>query len=219
MIVYKFGGSVIKNSEGVNRLTEIIKDCTDEDLVVVVSAFGKTTNNLEKLTEYYFNNDEEGFNNILNVIKKFHFEIIYDLQFEEENEILNEISSIFNQLSDLINHKPTNNYDFEYDQIVSLGEILSTKIISVYLSKLNILNHFIDARTCLKSGNTYREAIIDWELTNKLVKEKFNFSNNSKNKDKRTYLTQGFIASNKDNFSTTLGREGSDFTAAILANI
>ena len=202
MKVYKFGGASVKDADGVRNLAKIVKNLSN--LVVVVSAMGKTTNMLEKVTENYF------FNGGANIqeLKDFHYNISKDL-FERNHPIFDEINNLFVEIEWAIEDKPTSIYSFEYDQIVSVGELLSTKIVGAFLKQEGLNINWKDARDFIRTDNCYRNARIDWGLTKDLVSKTFT--------DDCIYLTQGFIGCTSENFTTTLGREGSDFSAAILA--
>ena len=202
MNVYKFGGASVKDADGVRNLAKIVKN--HSNLVVVVSAMGKTTNMLEKVTENYF------FNGGANIqeLKDFHYNISKDL-FERNHPIFDEINNLFVEIEWAIEDKPTSIYSFEYDQIVSVGELLSTKIVGAFLKQEGLNINWKDARDFIRTDNCYRNASIDWGLTKDLVSKTFT--------DDCIYLTQGFIGCTSENFTTTLGREGSDFSAAILA--
>ncbi len=209
MIVFKFGGASIKTADAVKNLAKILK-MYDNRIIVVVSAMGKTTNAMEKVTEYYFNNNP-ALTAVLEDIKSYHYDIINDLFPERSNPIYQEVGDIFNRLENKLNQEHSLQFNFEYDQIVCLGEILSTKIIEAYARSAGIDSRWMDIRRCLKTDNNFREANINWELSEKLIRQAFDFKNGS------IYITQGFIASTTSNLSTTLGREGSDYTAAVLA--
>lgn len=210
MIVYKFGGASVKDADAIQNLGGIVKDNKQEKLVIVVSAIGKTTNALEKLVMAYFHNDDDK-RVILDEIKKYHYSIARAL-FSEDSAALATINNHFSELEKRLERTPSLNFNFEYDQIVSFGEILSTSIISAYLNSIGVENKWVDIRLGLKTDNTYREAKVDWELSSKLIKKQFNGGAS-------IYVTQGFIGSTINNLTTTLGREGSDYSAAILAYI
>lgn len=212
MKVFKFGGASVKDAEGVRNLASIVQRYPD-DLVIVVSAMGKTTNALELLTKNYFNGNAEGRLQNLITLKDFHFGIVEKLFGEFSGDTNHEITSAFKMLEKRLKHAPSLDYDFEYDQIVSFGELLSTKITSAYLNYIGIINKWMDIRHCLRTDATWREGNIDWELSSELFQTQFNFAEN------RVYVTQGFIGATVTDQTTTLGREGSDFTAAIIANI
>jgi len=212
MKVFKFGGASVKDAAGVRNLASILSGY-DDMLVVVVSAMGKTTNGLEALTKNYFNGNREELLSDFNRLKKYHFDIFSDLLDCLINDEKFGIEAIFDQLESRLGHPPSLDYDFEYDQIVSFGEILSTKIISVYLNATGQFNQWVDIRHGLRTDATWREGNIDWSLSSGLIRSQFNFDQN------RLYLTQGFIGATVTDQTTTLGREGSDYSAAIIANI
>ena len=212
MKVFKFGGASVKDAGGVKNLAAIVQSYPD-DLVIVVSAMGKTTNALELLTKNYFNGNTEGCLQNISALKQFHFEIIEVLFGDLSNEISHEIASEIKLLEKRLKRSPSLDYDFEYDQIVSIGETLSTKITSAYLNFTGIHNKWMDIRRCLRTDATWREGNVDWELSSELFQTQFKFA------EKRIYLTQGFIGATVTDQTTTLGREGSDYTAAIIANI
>ena len=212
MKIFKFGGASVKDAEGVKNLAKVLSLYANEKLLVVVSAMGKTTNALERLTKaYYFKNDDAFI--ILQEVKNYHYEILNNLFEDKNHPIFDEINNAFVEIEWAIEDAPTGSFDYEYDQIVSVGEILSTKIVSAYLSHIGVQTSLLDARDVIKTDNTYREGKINWEqtekLANKLIPELF-----TKN---QVIVTQGFISGTSENFTTTLGREGSDYTAAILA--
>ncbi len=210
--IFKFGGASVKDANAVKNVGEVIKLHKD-DLVVVISAMGKTTNALEKVVESYLNKDGKVEEN-LQIVKKFHFDILNDLFKDKNHAIFNEIHNTFIEIEWEIDEQPTRKYDYVYDQIVSVGEMLSTKIVSAYLNEIGLKNTWKDARNFIQTDNTYRNAKVDWKLTEQLVQQNFQFSiSNSPS----IIITQGFIGSSSELFTTTLGREGSDFSAGILA--
>ncbi len=209
MNVFKFGGASIKDADAVRNLAKIIKDFKDR-LIIVVSAMGKTTNAMERVTEYYFTNNPE-IQSALENVESYHSNILNSLFADKKTSVFREIDNIFGKLREKLSQEHSLQYNFEYDQIVPLGEILSTKIVDAWLKSEGIDSIWMDIRKYLKTDNNFREANIEWELSGKLVKNAFNF------KDNQVYVTQGFIASTTSNLSTTLGREGSDYTAAALA--
>ena len=208
MKVYKFGGASVKNADAVRNVGEILKK-KDDNLVVVISAMGKTTNMLETLVKAYFDNLEERWP-IFNEFKAYHIEICRNLF---GNTIPETITDFFEEAAQKLKKASSLDYNFEYDQVVSFGELVSTRIVSDYLNLNNIQNQWIDVRSCLRTDDVFRDASIEWELTEVLSKQRFNFT------DHQIYITQGFIGSTPSNLTTTLGREGSDFTAAILGNV
>lgn len=212
MQVFKFGGASVKDSEGVKNVAEVLKQFPNEKICVVISAMGKTTNALENLANAFFYKTENP-ENILEEIKRFHFTICDQLFFDEKHSIYNELENTFVELHWAIEDEPTHTFDFEYDQIISIGEVLSTKIVSAYLKKININNKWVDARGLIQTDNTYRNAKVDFDLTETFIKESL-----SPIFETHDYvITQGFIGGTSENFTTTLGREGSDYTASIIA--
>ncbi len=210
MKIYKFGGASVKSAEGVKTLASIIKN-EHTPLVVVISAMGKTTNMLETVVDSYFNRKPDLMGNVA-IVKDFHQKIVDEL-YNGQSSVYRRVAEIFEVLEKIISQKPSLSYDFEYDRIVSLGEILSTSIVSHYLNEAGIANTFVDIRTCLKSDDNYREGIVEYDLSKELVKSTITFEDTS------IYVTQGFIAGTITNQTTTLGREGSDYSAALLASM
>ncbi|NLA24579.1 MAG: aspartate kinase [Bacteroidales bacterium] len=211
MQVFKFGGASVKNAEAVRNLQEIVKPYQN-NLTIVVSAMHKNTNAFEKLHEFHRAENEKKWQQ-LDDIKSFHINICKNL-FDNENFKTGDfLSEYFNEINEIIQQKPIENYDFSYDKLIPYGELLSTAIISKFLKQTNDNVEFLDIRKIIRTNNTYREARINWEETKKLSSEYF-----SKNKHKLV-VTQGFIAQDNSFNNTTLGREGSDFSAAILAYV
>jgi aspartate kinase len=212
MLVFKFGGASVKDAEGVRNLSKILELYRDEELAVVVSAMAKTTNALECLTRSYYNQSGDT-REIFEGIKDFHYTVLDGL-FGNKNHIgYQKVDSLFMELANHLQKPPTMHYDFDYDQIVPFGELVSTTIISEYLISQNINTQWIDIRKCLKTDDNFREGNVLWELTDDLVKQTFHFNN------QKLYITQGFLGSTINNLTTTLGREGSDYTGAVLAYI
>lgn len=207
--IYKFGGASIKDVSNIKNIINILKYVKYNNTIIIFSAIGKITNKLEELLNLYiYNNKKLNINNILQTIFDYHINIVYNL-FPTNHSIFNDIKIIYNKLLYFINYnKNKTNYNFLYDQIVSYGELFSTKIISEFLNFKNIYNILIDVRQYIKTDNFYREANINWEKT-KLLINKLDLS--------KTYVTQGFLGSDNQNFTTTLGREGSDYTASIFS--
>ena len=203
MKIYKFGGASVKDAEGIRNISQLLLNEGVEPLAIVVSAMGKTTNMLEKVVnDYYANNSPT-----LDEVKYYHYTILEEL-FDQSHPIFDEVNNLFVEIEWAIEDAPTSTYAYEYDQIVSVGELLSTKIVSAFLEQQGFANKWIDARDIIRTDNTYRNARIDWQLTQQQIAK--HISNNE------VFLTQGFIGCTTENFTTTLGREGSDFTAAIL---
>ncbi|NVO03424.1 MAG: aspartate kinase, partial [Bacteroidetes bacterium] len=215
MKVFKFGGASVKDANAVKNVASILKKYSENEIIVVVSAMAKTTNALELLTEYFCTqNSKKSLQ--FEEIKKFHFEIIDQLFSDKNHEAFSDVNLLFDKLNSYIYNEKIGTFDFEYDQIVSFGEIISTKIISHYLNFSGVSNKWIDIREFIKTDNSFREGKVDWQKTSELIKTKLIKSFGSENSQK-IGITQGFIGSNSDGFTTTLGREGSDYTAAIIA--
>jgi aspartate kinase len=210
MRVFKFGGASVKDAAGVRNLASIVSK-SEGNLVVVVSAMGKMTNALEELIKLYVRKDEKKWEQ-LEVIKSYHSQIMEEL-FDSSDNVFSEIDSMYFRIEDRLDRAPSLDYDFEYDQLIGFGELISTKIVSSYLEKTGVTNKWIDIRFYLKTDDNWREANIDWDLSDRLVSDAFNFI------DKQVYLTQGFIGATPSDLTTSLGREGSDYTAAILGSI
>ncbi len=204
--VFKFGGTSIKNAHNIKRIAEILIKYASEDLVVVFSAMGKITNMLEEVVENYIQKNGQA-EDKLQLVKDFHIHLLGEL-FESNHAIYNEVNNLFVEIEWVLEDEPNPNYAFNYDQIVSVGELLSTKIMSAYLNENSFKNSWVDARDIIRTDNKYRNAKINWEQT---------ISSCNENITSFPIITQGFIGCTSENFTTTLGREGSDFTAAILA--
>jgi aspartate kinase len=212
MLVYKFGGASVKDADSVRNIGTILESCS-ENLVVVVSAMGKTTNALERVLHAYMAGDKEMARSELSIIREYHLNIVRSLIREPDHPLFVELQNVFSGIEEHLDQKPMATYNQEYDQLVSLGEIVSTIIVSNFLNVSGISNEWKDARQLLKTDSTFREGKIDWDMTHHLVRDGFNFQGT------RLYITQGFIGSTVNNLITTLGREGSDYTAAVIAHI
>lgn len=208
MRIFKFGGASVKDAEGIKNVYDVLQKVGFEDILLVVSAMGKTTNALEIVIKNYFEKSSELYASVQEV-KKYHNQILIDLFDDENADVFFTINSHFADLEYFLKSNKSPNYNFVYDQIVSYGELISTTILSHYMSFKNIKTNWIDVRNFIKTDNNYRDANVNWELTQK------NISKNVKRKILN--ITQGFLGSDENNFTTTLGREGSDYTAAIFA--
>lgn len=207
MKIFKFGGASVKDADGIKNVFNVLEQVGHEDVLLVISAMGKTTNAFEVVIKNYFDKSPE-LQASIQEVKKYHNQILMDL-FEDENDaVFGAINAIFNDLESFLQHNKSPNYNFVYDQIVSLGEVLSTTVVSHYFNSRGLKNQWIDVRELIKTDNTYRDAIVDWDLTQKNIKGL---------KKKTLNITQGFLGSDENGFTTTLGREGSDYTAAIFA--
>jgi aspartate kinase len=209
--VFKFGGASVRSAEGVRNLADVIKRYS-ENLVVVVSAMGKTTNALEIILAKYLEKDNTYTDDILK-LKIYHLDIVTELFGDKTIVEERKLNTLFGDIEKFLESNRITDYNFCYDQLVSYGELISTTIVSSYLNGVGLKNLWVDARTCLKSDATYREGNIDYKTSEISSQGIFTFS------DQRIYLTQGFIAGTSFGTTTTLGREGSDYTAAILANL
>jgi len=209
MNIFKFGGASVKDAEGVKNLLNVISITRETNLVVIVSAMGKMTNQLEKVVAKYFSNPEVIKAEIA-AVYDFHHSIISELFSNTSHPVFTKTKRFIQELSAFLENNKSNNHSFVYDQVVSFGELLSTMIISEYLSEKGTKNAFLDVRTCIKTDTNYRDALVDWKETQRNIQTNVSATGIT--------ITQGFIASeNSHNFTTTLGREGSDYTAAIFA--
>ncbi|QFZ54291.1 aspartate kinase [Oceanihabitans sp. IOP_32] len=208
MQVFKFGGASVKDANGVKNLAALLQKVGYTDTLIVVSAMGKTTNALELVLKNYFENNAE-LQSAIQEVKKFHNQIILDLFDDENHSIFNDVALLFNELNSFLKTNKSPDYSFVYDQTVGFGELISTTIISAYLNTIGIKNNWVDVRNHIKTDNYYRRAHVNWEATQDAINAQFN--KNILN------ITQGFLGSDSNNFTTTLGREGSDYTAAIYA--
>ncbi|MDC0389693.1 aspartate kinase [Flavobacteriaceae bacterium] len=208
MRIYKFGGASVKDAEGIKNLFSIMKQEGFDKTLLIISAMGKTTNAFELVVKNYFENKNE-LQYSINQIFEFHNTVLLELFSEKNHEVFNDIKLIFDNLKVFLKRNKSPNYSFVYDQVVPCGEILSTKIISAFLNLSGIKSNWLDSRELIKTDSNYRDADIDWKLTQKNISENID--------KKKLNITQGFIGSNQNNFNTTLGREGSDYSAAIYA--
>ncbi|WP_416446336.1 aspartate kinase [Leeuwenhoekiella sp. A16] len=208
MKIFKFGGASVKDANAVTNMFKVLQATAEKDLVIVVSAMGKTTNALEEVVHAYFDDPKNLAAAIANSYS-YHLDIIAELFESQHKVILNVIEGYFDDLKSFLERNKSPNYNFVYDQVVSTGELLSTAIISHYLEKTGYKNRLLDIRNHLKTTNNYREGKIKWDDSQASLIKAIS--------PKGFTVTQGFIASDENGFTTTLGREGSDYTAAILA--
>ncbi len=217
MKVFKFGGASVKDPDAVKNVANIIKNYASGPLVVVISAMGKTTNALERLTEAYFEQKKDNTESIFQSIKQYHINIAQEL-FPDKHIVFNAIEQKFYHLYYYLQEPPGKNFNFEYDRIVSTGEYVSTIIIAHYLSEKGIKNQWYDAVSLIITDTNYRDAGVDWLKTENAVKTRIQpFFKRNKHNLNPVAITQGFLGGTTQGFITTLGREGSDYTAAILA--
>ncbi len=205
MKVFKFGGASVKDAEGVKNVVSVLESQGFERCLLVVSAMGKTTNALEKVVEDYFKKAD--YQAEIAKVKQYHLEISNGL-FDKDHQVFEDVSLFFDDIEAFLRRNRSPNYNFVYDQVVSSGELISSKILSEYLNLRNFTNTWLDARDYLKTDSTYREGAVDWEQTKQNI---------ATLDATRSFVTQGFIGSEADNFTVTLGREGSDYSAAIFA--
>ncbi|MBT0607200.1 aspartate kinase [Aequorivita echinoideorum] len=210
MKVFKFGGASIKDAAGVQNLAEVLKITSEKNLLIVVSAMGKTTNLLENVVTEYLKENSELCKEFVSEFRENHFQILNGLFENPNHSIFGNISEIFSKLNSFLETNKSSNHAFVYDQVVSFGEIVSSTIVSAYLSEIHIHNTLLDVRKCIKTDASYRDANVDWEATQTEILKNVHNSGIT--------ITQGFLGSETtNNFTTTLGREGSDYTAAIFA--
>lgn len=212
MKVFKFGGASVKDAAAVRNVAEIIRQYPADKLVIVVSAMGKTTNALEEVANAFFYKNADA-KAKLQVVIDYHTNILNDLFDDKTHPVFTDVTQLLSALDWALEDEPIKDFDFEYDQIVSIGELLSTKIVSHYLNKAGLACRWLDARDIIQTDNTYRDARVDWQLTEQIATETITNHLQTAN----MVITQGFIGCTSENYTTTLGREGSDYTAAILA--
>ena len=208
MKVFKFGGASIKSANAIKNVAKILNSQDLSNCLLVISAMGKMTNAFEKITDAYFNNDQEKLTESIDFTSNFHLKIINNL-FAENHVIHQKITVLFGQLLRFLTQNKSRNYDYLYDQIVSYGELLSTTIVSDYLNEIKIYNNWVDVREIIITDAVFRDATVNWQETEKRIKTKVDFS--------KLTIVQGFIGGDLNGNTTTLGREGSDFTAGIFA--
>ena len=210
MLVFKFGGASVKDAQGVINLGKVVSGYAGNQILVVVSAMGKTTNALEKLTDAYFNGADD-VHTIFEEIKNYHYHILHEL-FGESHPAFDEVANTFVEIDWMIEDEPHDDYDFIYDQIVSIGELVSTRIVNAWFNHQGITSKWLDVRGYIHTDNTYREGVVDWDKTRASILKDVPALLSS-----AVVVTQGFLGGTSENFTTTLGREGSDYTASIIA--
>lgn len=208
MQVFKFGGASIKDANGVKNLATVLQKIGYKNTLVVISAMGKTTNALELVIKNYFENKTE-LQSSLQEVKKYHNEILLNLFENVNHSAFKKVNVLFDELNGFLKTNKSPDYNFVYDQVIGFGELVSTTIVSAYLNTIGIKNNWIDVRTHIKTDSYYRRANVNWNDTQRLISSNLNTS--------ILNITQGFLGSDANNFTTTLGREGSDYTAAIYA--
>ncbi|MDC0371088.1 aspartate kinase [Flavobacteriaceae bacterium] len=208
MQILKFGGASVRDADGVRNLEKVLQHVGTEKTLIVISAMGKTTNALEKVIEHYFNSKHELQSSIQDV-KKYHNGILLELFENESHEVFKVVTALFRELSEFFDRNKSPDYSFVYDQTIGFGELISTTIVSYYLNHKGVKNKWLDVRELIKTNSYYRNAKVEWALTQSKISEAID--------EKALHITQGFLGSDGNNFTTTLGREGSDYTAAIFA--
>lgn len=208
MRVFKFGGASVKDADGVKNVVKVLKEVGHENTLVVLSAMGKTTNAMEAIVNAYFD-EKSTIANAVQEVVNYHNTILIQLFPNDKHQIFKKIKTLFDEAQGFLAWNKSPNYNFVYDQVVGYGELVSTTILSEYLNEVGLKNNWLDVREFIKTDNNYRDTTVDWEKTQ---------NNVSKGIDQKILnITQGFLGSDNNNFTTTLGREGSDYTAAILA--
>jgi len=213
MKVFKFGGASLNSVERIQNVGNILSRYSNEQIIIIMSAMGKTTNALENVAEaFYAGNKEDGLR-LFQLIKQSHLTTAKYLLVSSYNAALEDLNAFFTEVEWLLHDKPVRSFDYYYDQIVCIGELLGSCIVSAYLNEKGIVNQWFDVRDIIRTDDNFREANIDWVVT------KENLIRSGIENNPGIYITQGFIGSTDQNESTTLGREGSDYSAAIFANL
>ncbi|MFM7768963.1 MAG: hypothetical protein ACKO8Q_00215 [Bacteroidota bacterium] len=215
MKVFKFGGASIHSVEKIQNMAAILQEYREEKIMVVISAMGKTTNALEKVVAAFFAGKKEEALELFQQIKQTHHDLAKYLLVKQALATERLLKDLYTEVEWLLHDKPVREYDYYYDQIVCIGELLSTTLISAYLTEEGINNKWIDVRDIFRTDNNFRDANVDWRTTLSNITQKVI----PEFKDVNIVITQGFIGATDDNESTTLGREGSDYSAAIFAHI
>ncbi|GGA96864.1 aspartate kinase [Puia dinghuensis] len=215
MKIFKFGGASVNSVDRIRQLPAILRQYPGEKILVVVSAMGKTTNALEKVAEAFYEGHKEEALRLFQQVKDSHLTTAKYLLVQNYLALEAQLRDFFTEAEWLLHDKPVRDFDYYYDQVVCIGELLSTSIVSAYLAESGIGNQWIDVRDIFRTDANFRDAVIDWEVTGRKVKEEVLplFGEDD------LIVTQGFIGATSDNESTTLGREGSDYTAAVFANL
>lgn len=208
MRVFKFGGASVKDANGVKNVVSVLQKVGYQNTLIVVSAMGKTTNALEVVVKNYFENKPE-LQSTIQDVKKYHNQILLELFDDDHHVVYKKVAALFDEMSAFFKVNKSPDYNFVYDQIIGYGELVSSTILSQYLNSIGMKNNWVDAREHIKTDNYYRRGNVNWEDTQQNISASFNKS--------VLNITQGFLGSDPNNFTTTLGREGSDYTAAIYA--
>lgn len=215
MKVFKFGGASVNSVERIKNLAAIVEQYKDDQLVIIISAMGKTTNALEKVVEAFYAGKKEEALQLFEIVKNQHLTTAKYLLVTHYNGCAEQLNDFFTEVEWLLHDKPVREFDYYYDQVVCVGELLSTCIISHFLNQEKLKNQWLDVRDIIRTDDNFRDAGVDWNYT----AEKTTQAWSSLSAGKNILITQGFIGSTDENESTTLGREGSDYTAALFANM
>ena len=208
MRIFKFGGASVKDANGIKNVVNVLKTVGYENTLLVVSAMGKTTNGMELIIKNYFNNKADLQSSIYEMVK-YHNSILLELFENDQHPVFKKVKDLFDEDQGFFERNKSPKYNFVYDQVVGYGEFISTTIISAYLNEIGLKNEWLDVRKFIKTDDTYRDANVNWEATQSRISNDVN--------RKALNITQGFLGSDENNFTTSLGREGSDYTAAIFA--
>lgn len=215
MKVFKFGGASINSIERIQNTGNIIEGFKGEKLLIIISAMGKTTNALEKVVDAFFEGRKDDALRLFEEVKQSHLNVLKYTISLNWKQAEDHLKDFFTEVEWLLHDKPVREYDYYYDQVVCCGELLSTSLVSIYLNERGIKNKWVDVRDIVRTDDNFRDAYIDWSFTSEKVKTDIEPLFNEFD----IVITQGFIGATDENESTTLGREGSDFSAAIFANI
>ncbi|MFN3907503.1 MAG: aspartate kinase [Flavobacterium sp.] len=207
MRIFKFGGASVKDASGVKNVVEVLRQVGYENTLIVVSAMGKTTNALEEVIRCYFH-DKEQLSAAIEAVKQYHLQLVSELFTTVPDSLSNRLQELFNEMAYFLEHNKSPNYNFVYDQVVSCGELWSTVIVHAYFNEVGLQANLLDVRNLVKTDDSYRDAVVDWQQTEQNIQQAV--------QPKLLYVTQGFLGSDANGFTTTLGREGSDYTAAIF---
>ncbi|HWN88284.1 MAG TPA: hypothetical protein VNM35_04455, partial [Chitinophagaceae bacterium] len=215
MQVFKFGGASVNSVERVKNVADILKLYANEKILVVISAMGKTTNALEKVVNAFYEGKKEEALQLFQQVKQQHLTTAKYLMVTNAIACEEQLNNFFTEVEWLLHDNPVRDYDYYYDQVVCIGELLSSSIVSHYLNEIGMKNKWIDVRDIFRTDDNFRDAVIDWGVTKENVNGQIVKLFNGYD----IVLTQGFIGSTDENESTTLGREGSDYSAAVFANL
>ena len=216
MKVFKFGGASVKSADAVRNIANIVGRYPDDDLVIVISAMGKSTNALERYHDACYHQKADAAQH-LEKLKRYHLDIMGELFDNPDHAAYQDVQLVFDTMHRFMSETPTDSYDKQYDALVSCGEMLSTKIVSHHLNDANVANQWFDARELIKTDDTFREGKVDWKLTSYLAHKTLQSYFTPRQDRRKIAIIQGFIAGTIDGKTITLGREGSDFSGAILA--